>query len=132
MDTSKAGLLNRAVSALIDLIVVAVLSGLPKVGFLASLLYLLIRDGFPGGQSLGKRLVGLTARIRNTERVVTFRESIIRNLPFAVARIVWGVPLIGWIAAMLVLTFEGLLVVGSSDGRRLGDEMANTHVVEGG
>ena len=40
------------------------------------------------------------------------------------------VPLVGWALACLGLGFEGLLVIGSPEGKRLGDEIANTIVVD--
>lgn len=56
----KAHVLNRFIAKLIDLfIVVAADEIAPPVGFLAGLAYILIADGFAGGKSIGKRLVGL-------------------------------------------------------------------------
>lgn len=130
-DISKAGLLNRGVAAMIDLIFAAALSALPSVGFFASILYLLIKDGFAGGQSIGKRLVGLKTILLPEEKAAGFRESILRNLPLAASRLLWAFPILGWLAGGLVILFEGLLVVGSHNGRRLGDELAKTQVVEG-
>jgi len=129
---SKAGLLNRAVSGLVDLMISVVLSTLPKAGLPAALVFLLIRDGFPGGRSPGKRITGLRTRLRGGRTDVSFRESILRNLPLAAAWLLAELPVIGWILAGLVLLFEGLLVIGSTDGRRFGDELANTQVVEDG
>jgi len=126
----KAGLLNRAVAGMIDLIVVAALSGIPGVGLLASILYVLIKDGFSGGQSLGKRLVGIKTLVIPIGKNAGFRESIIRNTPLMIARILWTVPLIGWLGAGAVVLFESLLVVGSPAGKRFGDELADTQIVE--
>src|SRR5512139_3920389 len=56
----KAHVLNRFIAKLIDLfIVVAAGEIAPPVGFLSGLAYILIADGFAGGKSIGKRLVGL-------------------------------------------------------------------------
>ena len=56
----KAHVLNRFIAKLIDLfIVVAADEIAPPVGFLSGLAYILIADGFAGGRSIGKRLVGL-------------------------------------------------------------------------
>jgi len=89
-----------------------------------------VRDGFSGGQSLGKKLVGLKTVSTDPGRRTGFRESIIRNLPFVVARVFWELPLLGWLIAGLIILFESLLAVGSSNGSRLGDELAHTLVVE--
>ncbi len=129
-DHPKAGLLNRAVAGMIDLIVVAALSGIPNIGLLASMLYVLIKDGFSGGQSLGKRLVGIKTLVITTDKDAGFRESIIRNTPLLIARILWIVPIIGWLCAGAVILFESMLVVGSLAGKRFGDELADTQIVE--
>jgi len=130
LSYSKAGILNRAVASMIDLIIVGVGSALPEVGFTASLFYIAVRDGFSGGQSLGKKLVGLKTVSRIPDRKLSFRESIIRNLPFVVARVFWQVPVLGWLFAGFIVVFEALLVVGNPLGCRLGDELAQTQVVE--
>ncbi len=129
-DHPKAGLLNRAIAGMIDLIVVAALSSIPGVGLLASMFYVLIKDGFSGGQSLGKRLVGIKTLMISADKDAGFKESIIRNTPLMIARILWTVPLIGWLCAGAVILFESLLVVGSSTGKRFGDELADTQIVE--
>jgi uncharacterized RDD family membrane protein YckC len=118
---------------LIDLfIVVAAEEIAPPVGFLCGLAYILIADGFAGGRSIGKRLVGLqTLRVEGREPA-GFRESIIRNLPFGAAQIAFAVPYVGWLVSLAILAFEGLLIVGNEQGRRLGDEVAGTHVLDAG
>ena len=56
----KAHVLNRFLSKFVDLLIVAAFGMVvPPVGWLAGLAYVLIADGFSGGQSLGKRLIGL-------------------------------------------------------------------------
>lgn len=129
----KAHVLNRFIAKLIDLfIVVAAGEIAPPVGFLSGLAYILIADGFAGGRSLGKRLVGLqTLRIDDRE-AAGFRESIIRNLPLGAAQIAFAVPYIGWLVSLAILAFEGLLIVGNEQGRRLGDEIARTQVLDAG
>jgi uncharacterized RDD family membrane protein YckC len=129
----KAHVLNRFIAKLIDLfIVVAADQIAPPVGFLSGLTYILIADGFAGGRSIGKRLVGLqTLRVEGREPA-GFRESIIRNLPFGAAQIAFAVPYVGWLVSLAILAFEGLLIVGNEQGRRLGDEVARTHVLDAG
>ena len=129
----KAHVLNRFIAKLIDLfIVVAAGEIAPPVGFLSGLAYILIADGFAGGKSIGKRLVGLqTLRVDGRE-TAGFRESIIRNLPFGAAQIAYAVPYVGWLVSVAILAFEGLLIVGNEQGRRLGDEVARTQVLDAG
>jgi len=39
---------------------------------------------------------------------------------------------VGWIGWGALLSLEGLLIVGNEQGRRLGDELAKTQVLESG
>jgi predicted RNase H-like nuclease len=61
-----------------------------------------------------------------------FRESIIRNIPFAAAQLFFAVPYIGWLAAAAIIGFEAILIIGNEQGRRLGDELAGTQVLDAG
>jgi uncharacterized RDD family membrane protein YckC len=129
----KAHVLNRFIAKLIDLfIVVAAEKISPPVGFLSGFAYLLIADGFAGGRSLGKRVVGLQTIRLDLRDTAGFRESIIRNIPLGAAQLASAVPYVGWIAALAILSFEGLLIVGNEQGRRLGDEVARTQVLDAG
>lgn len=129
----KAYVLNRFIAKLIDLfIVVAADEVAPPVGFLSGLAYILIADGFAGGRSIGKRLVGLQTMRLDARETAGFRESIIRNLPFGLAQLLFAVPYVGWIGSAAVLAFESVLIVGNEHGRRLGDEVARTQVLDAG
>ncbi len=129
----KAHVLNRFVAKLID-VFVAVAAGeiAPPVGFLSGLAYILIADGFAGGKSIGKRVVGLQTIRLDSREAAGFRESIIRNLPLGGAHIVYAVPYVGWLVSLAIVLFEGLLVIGNEQGRRLGDEIARTQVLDAG
>lgn len=129
----KAQILNRGIAKLIDLfIVVAADQIIVPVGFLAGLAYILIADGFAGGRSIGKRLIGLQTVCPDRHDVAGFRESIIRNLPFAVAQLAFAVPYVGWIVSVAIMAFEAVLIFGNEQGRRLGDEVAGTQVLDAG
>ncbi|MCC6139332.1 MAG: RDD family protein [Nitrospira sp.] len=129
----KAYVLNRFIAKLIDVfIVVAADEVAPPVGFLSGLAYILIADGFAGGRSIGKRLVGLQTMRLDIRETAGFRESIIRNLPFGAAQLLFAVPYVGWIGSVAVLAFESVLIVGNEHGRRLGDEVARTQVLDAG
>lgn len=129
----KAQVLNRFIAKLIDLLIVAAASKLvPPVGVLAGLAYILLADGFGGGRSVGKRLIGLQTIVPRVREPAGFRESIIRNLPCGLAQLAFEIPYVGWIGWGAVLSLEALLVVGNEQGRRLGDEIAKTHVLESG
>jgi hypothetical protein len=129
----KSQVLNRFIAKFIDAIIVIAASKLiAPVGWLAGLSYILIADGFSGGRSVGKRLIGLQTVIPRTQEVSGFKESIIRNLPLALAYLLFPIPYIGWLAALGILALESLLVIGNDQGLRLGDDLAKTQVLDGG
>lgn len=129
----KAQVLNRFIAKLIDLFIVAAAAEMVEpVGFLAGLAYLLVGDGFAGGRSIGKRLIGLQTIVPDARDAAGFRESIIRNIPFAAAQLAFAVPYVGWMASTAILAFEAILIVGNEQGRRLGDEVAGTQVLDVG
>jgi RDD family len=129
----KAQMLNRGIARLIDLFIVAAAGQmLVPVGFLGGLAYILIADGFSGGRSIGKRLIGLQTVLPGQREAAGFRESIIRNLPFAVAQVAFAVPYVGWLISIAIIAFEAVLVVGNEQGRRFGDEVAGTQVLDVG
>ncbi|MCX5721431.1 MAG: RDD family protein [Nitrospirae bacterium] len=129
----KAQVLNRGIAKLIDLFIVAAAGQvIVPVGFLAGLAYILIADGFAGGRSIGKRLIGLQTVLPGRHEAAGFRESIIRNMPFAVAQLAFAVPYVGWIVSVAIIAFEAILILGNEQGRRLGDEVAGTQVLDVG
>ena len=129
----KAQVLNRGIAKLIDLFIVAAAGQvIVPVGFLAGLSYILIADGFAGGRSIGKRFIGLQTVLPDRREAAGFRESIIRNLPFAVAQLAFAVPYVGWIVSGVIIAFEAVLILGNEQGRRLGDEVAGTQVLDAG
>lgn len=147
-DMTKAASLNRVIARTVDFIIVmAFLEIVPGVGYFAGLAYLLLADGLFRGRSVGKKLMGLRVGISDdlSDRVSEcgYKESVYRNFPFAaaylLAGIVWHIPVLGAVLSFIivaaVLVFESLVMLGSENGRRLGDELAMTQVVidkEGG
>ena len=126
----KANLLHRLIAKFIDLLLVAALARLlPPVGFFGGMTYLLISDGFLGGRSLGKWLIGLKTVVVDGNSPCTFKESILRNSPLAVAYLLFFVPYIGWLFCLMVLILETLLIVGNVKGLRIGDELGGTQVL---
>lgn len=129
----KAHVLNRFIAKAIDgLLIAAASQVIEPVGWIAGLAYALIADGFPGGQSVGKRLIGLQTVVPRTKEFSGFRESIIRNLPLALAYLLFPIPYVGWLLAGAVVAFEALLLIGNEQGVRLGDEIAGTQVLDSG
>jgi len=130
-ETQRAGLLLRSVAKTIDFIIVAAAAEIiPRAGFFAGLAYLFISDGLFEGRSLGKQLIGLRVVSTITNKPCSVRESILRNLVLCIGVILWNIPLIGWIFIVLILTFEFIMLLGSKEGMRFGDEIAKTIVEE--
>jgi len=126
----KADLTTRAVAGFVDLLLVIGLARLPDVlGFLSAAGYLLIRDGLFEGQSAGKKLIGLRVSPLDGEKAVTYRESIIRNVPLTLALMLFLIPYVGWLLAPLALGIECLAAIGDDRGMRIGDMLARTWVV---
>ncbi len=131
LNYPKANILYRFIAKFIDLLIVGGLCELlPGIGFIGGLFYLLISDGFLQGRSPGKWLIGLQVLVPARQAGCSFRESIIRNLPLAGAYCLTVVPYLGWLAMGIILTVEGLLVIGNEQGMRIGDELAGTLVLE--
>ena len=129
----KAQVLNRFIAKLVDLLIVAAADKLvPPVGFLAGLAYILVADGFAGGRSVGKRLIGLQTILPRAREAAGFKESIVRNLPFGLAYLMFEIPYVGWMIAIAMVSVEALLIIGNDHGRRLGDEIARTQVLDAG
>jgi len=129
----KAHVLNRFIAKAIDGMLIAAASQvIEPVGWISGLAYALIADGFPGGQSVGKRLIGLQTVVPRTKEFSGFRDSIVRNLPLAFAYLLFPIPYVGWLLAGAVVIFEALLLIGNEQGIRLGDEIAGTQVLDSG
>jgi uncharacterized RDD family membrane protein YckC len=134
----KAEYLERFLAKFIDFLVAGALFAIPSfVGPLAGTTYLLISDGLKGGQSLGKRIIGLKTVTLDTGAPCDFRKSLIRNSPFAV--LILFCFLVGWIpylgkvlaaaAALAIFAVEISLIYTDSLGARFGDRIARTVVV---
>ena len=131
-DSAKAGLLLRVMAKAIDFTIIAAAAGaIPQVGYFTGLLYLLISDGLFDGRSLGKKVMRLRVVSAGTGSAATFRDSIIRNAVLAPALLMYKIPLFGWLPALAITILESLLMLGNSEGLRLGDDLAQTKVLEG-
>lgn len=130
-ELSTAKILNRFIAKAIDFIIIGILfEAVPKIGFFAGLVYLLIADGLSEGRSVGKRLLKLKVVIHETGQDCGVKDSIIRNFPLVIGFILLKIPVIGPIFPLLIIVFECLLILGSEKGIRLGDELAKTRVIE--
>ncbi len=130
-EQRRAGLLLRTAAKIVDFILIAaVIEIVPRVGYVAGLAYLLLGDGFFDGRSIGKKLIRLRVVSSEAKSPCTFRDSILRNSTFGLGYVLWLVPWIGWVFMALAVVIEFVLILGSEDGMRLGDEIAKTVVLE--
>lgn len=139
----KADLAKRFIAAVIDAVVAMVLGFIPLVGSIVGAGYMLVRDGleldFMDGRSIGKKVMKLRP-VTNDGSKMTIEKSIRRNWMFGLGAfhgILLFIPVLGWIL-MFIISIVGLLigifeifkVLTDAEGRRMGDNMAGTKVVE--
>jgi uncharacterized RDD family membrane protein YckC len=130
-EVKSASLLLRVFAKILDFILIAAIAEvIPKAGFYAGLSYLLISDGLFEGRSIGKFLIGLRVISMAHDGPCSMRESILRNAPLGAGLLFFKLPWIGWIFLAGVSAVEFLILLGSKNGRRLGDELAKTTVIE--
>ncbi len=126
----KADLGIRFLAALIDGAFCIVLYIIPILGWIIGTVYILLRDGLFGGESLGKKILGLKTINLEKNQNANFVDSILRNLTLAFAYILMLIPVIGWIAAPIIIIIEALFILSDEKGIRFGDRLANTQVIE--
>jgi uncharacterized RDD family membrane protein YckC len=83
------------------------------VGVVLALGYELLRDGFFGGRSLGKKLMGLKVVNTKTGKPCSIKDSILRNITLFI-------PVVNLIE--IVMPFI------DAEGLRFGDKLAGTKV----
>ncbi|HET7755173.1 MAG TPA: hypothetical protein VFK85_14790 [Anaeromyxobacteraceae bacterium] len=135
----KADLTLRGLARALDLLLaMSVVVASPTLGPVFAAVYLLVADGLVNGQSIGKRLFGVRAVVvpdRPGARgwPAGYRESALRNAPFALVAVFYGVPVL-WIVLVLagipIVAFESYMVWTDRLGLRIGDVFADTQVVD--
>ena len=127
----KASILNRFIAKFLDFLIVTAIAQIPIASsFIAALSYILISDGFAGGRSPGKQIIGLQIISPETGEGISFKESITRNLTLGLAYLLFQLPYLGWFLGILVVGLEFLLLIGNPKGRRIGDELAKTQILD--
>ncbi|HEY7640521.1 MAG TPA: RDD family protein [Steroidobacteraceae bacterium] len=81
------------------------------IGAILAFVYLLLADGLPGGQSVGKRALGIAVIDRRTRAPCTYGQSFLRNF-----------------LLMMLGVIDWVFIFGDRH-QRLGDMAANTIVV---
>lgn len=140
---AKADLTKRFLASLIDGLLAGGVSMIPIIGGIIGAAYILVRDGleleFMDRRSIGKKLLKLRP-VRLDGQPMDVATSVKRNFPLAigaVGSIFWIIPILGWIAAiffaligLLVAIVEIVLVLTDAEGRRMGDKVGVTKVIE--
>lgn len=139
---AKADVGKRAVAMIIDAVIALVVGLVPIAGGVAATAYWLVRDGlefeFMDHRSIGKKIMKLRP-VTLDGRPVDLATSVKRNWMFALGGVVqfFAMTIIGMVvavplalAALLVGVVEVVLVLTDAEGRRMGDKLANTRVVE--
>ena len=146
--TGKPDAVKRFIALFIDYIIAGIIFwvllaflGLyagPILGFIVAGGYMMTRDGLPlefmNGRSLGKKLMKLRPT-RLDGKPMDLEASIKRNWMFGVSYFSYvtliGVigNLIGFVAGVVIL-YECYKVLTDKEGRRWGDELAGTKVID--
>lgn len=139
---NKADLTKRFIAAVIDGIISSIVAVIPVIGAIVGAAYTLTKDAIMfqvtkdaqwKNRSIGKKLMGLEV-VSASGADIDLAASCMRNWPLAIGTIIMIVPIIGWIIGGLVAFVLGilelLLVLSDAKGRRLGDKVGNTMVVE--
>ena len=143
LATGKADVGKRVVAAVIDCVIAAVLNSIPAIGGLVAAAYWLVRDGmeinFMDRRSVGKKVMKLRP-MRLDGNPMNIETSARRNWMFALGGVLWflaHIPILGWlllfpvgIVAFALGVYELYRVITDPQGRRLGDKMAGTKVIE--
>jgi uncharacterized protein involved in cysteine biosynthesis len=141
--SGKADAGKRAIAIIIDAVIASVVGFIPIIGGVIGAAYMLLRDGFSyefmDHRSLGKKLIKLRP-VRLDKGTMDIETSIKRNWMFAlggVVQVLLYIPIIGWflipivgIVALVIGIMEIVFVLKDEEGRRWGDKMANTKVIE--
>lgn len=139
---AKADLGKRIVAVLIDSAIAFVIGFVPGIGSLIGAAYMVLRDGmefdFMNHRSIGKHVMKLHLQSVDGS-VLDLTTSLKRNWMFALAPLVplLIISIVGWVlvpfvlfAALALMVTELVLVLTDAEGRRLGDKMAGTLIVE--
>jgi uncharacterized RDD family membrane protein YckC len=141
--TVKADVAKRLVAALIDGALCAAASMVPVLGALVGAVYVVVRDGldveFMKRRSIGKQVMKVRA-VRLDGQPMDLATSVKRSFPFMVGLLglpFLVIPILGWVIAGLLGTvqlvisiIEVVLVLTDPEGRRMGDRIAGTRVVD--
>lgn len=126
--------LSRLIAKAIDLSIVVIFSLiLYPVGLILGIVYIALSDGFSGGQSIGKRLMGFSVISLEDGQACSYKQSLVRNLPLLIPLIFAIIPFWGWVIGFVLgvglVGLELYFLYNLDSGHRLGDVMADTSVM---
>ncbi len=126
--------LTRLIAKAIDLFIVLCLSvWFFPLGVVLGVIYMSVCDGLNNGQSVGKKFMGFAVKSLEDGTPCSYKQSVIRNLPFTLPLLITSLPIIGWILGpilgVVLIGFELYLLYNLDSGHRLGDVMADTSVM---
>jgi len=132
VDTGK-----RIVAYIIDAVIAAIIGLIPILGLLIGAAYWALRDGlkidFMDQRSIGKKVMKLRPVTLDGNKLEIV-DSIKRNWMFAIIPLSLLIPILGWFfilpLACILVIIEIVLALTDKEGRRFGDKMANTKVIE--
>ncbi|MBW2094124.1 MAG: RDD family protein [Deltaproteobacteria bacterium] len=142
---AKADPVKRIIAMVIDGVAAMIVGFIPLVGGVIGALYMLLRDALPiealEYKSIGKKLLKLSVvKPEGPAGRIDYGTSAKRNWMFALGPIMMFllfIPVIGWILDILIgigcfvlVIIELIKIFTDPQGRRLGDKMADTVVVE--
>jgi uncharacterized RDD family membrane protein YckC len=142
VPAGKADLAKRFIAVVIDAVIAMVVGFIPIVGGLIAAAYWLVRDGldieFMDHRSLGKKVMKLRPVTLDGEPL-DIAGSAKRNWMFALGGIaqMFAFTIIGLVIAIplafvafLLGILELILVIVDPEGRRMGDKIAGSKVIE--
>lgn len=139
----KADPVKRLIACVIDGVIAGVLSGvfsqvLPFVGWILGAAYILFRDALPiealGNKSIGKNVMKLDIVVEGDPNgKIDYMRSAQRNITLAIGSFS-AIPIIGWFIlfplSLILIIIETIKVFTDPQGKRIGDNIAATRVVE--
>ncbi len=139
---ARVDIAKRAIAAIIDAVIAVAVGFIPIAGGIGATAYWLLRDGmdleFMDHRSIGKKVMKLRP-VTLDGQPLDMATSIKRNWMFGLGGLtqLFAMTVIGLLIAiplgliaLVISIIEIVLVLTDAEGRRMGDKMAGTRVIE--
>ncbi len=139
---AQVDITKRAIAVIIDGVITVVVGFIPIAGGIAATAYWLLRDGmdleFMDHRSIGKKVMKLRP-VTLDGQPLDMAASIKRNWMFGLGGLaqLFAMTFVGLVIAiplgliaLVISVIEIVLVLTDAEGRRMGDKMAGTRVIE--